>query len=59
MKEVAIFLVGAIIGGMVIAAGAGRFDLFVALVTGIAAGLVFIIGLGAFLKWLEKPRPNQ
>ncbi len=63
MKEEAIFLVGVIIGGMVISVSAERLDFFVALVIGIAIGLVFIIGFEIFrsviLKWLEKSRPTQ
>jgi len=65
MKEEIIFLSGLIIGGLVIAVGAGRLDLFLSLVTGMvtgmATGLVFIIGLeiffigiAEFVKWLEK-----
>ncbi len=67
MKELSTFFGGLILGGLVIAVGAGRLDLFLSLVTGMvtgmATGLVFIIGFEIFrsviLKWLEKSRPTQ
>ncbi len=59
MKEEIIFLSGLIIGGLVTAVGAGRFDLLLALVIGMVIGMIFIIGFQSFLKWLAKRRPTQ